>query len=71
MKEKLLKRKERVNSIILHCNYERRHSQIGRRIHQIWKDSFRDTPFEKKKIDCGYSKQLKFRQGINSKESIQ
>ncbi|KAF9758288.1 hypothetical protein NGRA_3160, partial [Nosema granulosis] len=46
VKAKLLKRRERTNSIILHCTHEKRFAHYGRTIHQIWNETFQNTPME-------------------------
>ena len=53
VKEKLLKRKERGNAMIIHCAYEKRFADHGRRIHQIWDDTFQNTTVEGIKLIVG------------------
>ena len=46
VKAKLLKRKERAKSIIIHYTHEQRFSHYKRAIHQMWNDSFHNTPLQ-------------------------
>ncbi|CAF4159151.1 unnamed protein product, partial [Rotaria sordida] len=46
IKAKLLKRRERANSIIIHYTHERRFSHYKRAFHQIWNDTYHNTPVE-------------------------
>ena len=53
VKEKLLKRREQANTILLHYTYEKRFSHYGRTIHQIWTNTFQNTPVETSKLIVG------------------
>ena len=53
VKEKLFKRRDRANSIILHYTHEKRFSHYGRTIHQIWNDTFQNTPIQASKVIVG------------------
>ena len=46
IKQKLLKRRERMNSIILHYTHEKRFAHYRRAIHQIWNETFQNTPLQ-------------------------
>ena len=46
IKAKLLKRKERADCILLHYTYEKQFSRYKREIHQIWDDTFQNTPIQ-------------------------
>ena len=39
--------------MILHCAYEKRFADHGRRIHQIWNNVFQNTPFISMKLIVG------------------
>ncbi|CAF3506423.1 unnamed protein product [Rotaria sp. Silwood2] len=53
VKAKLLKRRERANSIILHHTHEKRFSHYKRDIHRIWNDIFHNTPVQTTKLIVG------------------
>lgn len=53
IKEKLLKRKEKANSVILHYTHEQRFSDAKRLIHQLWNDTFQNTPITETKLIVG------------------
>ncbi|CAF1507917.1 unnamed protein product [Didymodactylos carnosus] len=53
VKEKLLKRKERADSIIIHYTYEQRFADYGRKIHQLWDNVFHGTPLKQKRVIVG------------------
>ena len=53
VKAKLLKRRERTNSIILHYTHEKRFSHYKRSIHQIWNDAFSNTQIQTTKLIVG------------------
>ena len=46
VKAKLLKRRERAKSVILHYTHEQRFSHYKRAIHQMWNDTFHNTPLQ-------------------------
>ena len=46
VKEKLLKRRERANSIILHYTHEKCCAHYRRAIHLIWNETFQNTPLQ-------------------------
>ncbi|CAF4375325.1 unnamed protein product [Rotaria sordida] len=53
IKAKLLKRRERGNSIIIHYTHERRFSHYKRAFHQIWNDTYHNTPVQTTKLTVG------------------
>ena len=50
VKAKLLKRRERANSIFVHYTHEKRFQHYGKTIHQIWNDTFHNAPIETTKL---------------------
>ena len=44
VKAKLVKRRERAKSVILHRTHEQRFCHYKRTIHQMWRSTFHDTP---------------------------
>ncbi|CAF1194177.1 unnamed protein product [Adineta ricciae] len=46
IREKLLKRKERNNSILLHHAHEKRFSHYKQAFNRIWDDTFHNTPIQ-------------------------
>ncbi|CAF4356299.1 unnamed protein product, partial [Adineta steineri] len=53
IKEKLIKRRDKVNSIIVHYKHEKRFSHYKRAFHQLWDDTFYNTPLQTTKIIVG------------------
>jgi hypothetical protein len=53
IKENLIKRRERANSIIIHYTHEKRFSHYKRAFHQVWNDTFHNTPLETTKLIVG------------------
>jgi len=53
VKEKLLKRRERANYMLLHYTHEKRFSHYKRAIHKIWHDKFHNTPIQTTKLIVG------------------
>ncbi|CAF1185380.1 unnamed protein product [Rotaria sordida] len=53
IKAKLLKRRERANSIIIHYTHERHFSHYKRAFHQIWNDTYHNTPVQTTKLIVG------------------
>jgi hypothetical protein len=50
---KLLKRRERANSIFLHYTHEKRFSHYKKTIHQLWNDTFHNTDVQTTKMLVG------------------
>jgi hypothetical protein len=50
---KLLKRRERANSIFLHYTHEKRFSHYKQTIYRLWNDTFRNTNIETTKMIVG------------------
>jgi hypothetical protein len=53
VKAKLLKRKERAKSIILHYTHEQRFAHYKRAIHQMWDDTFHNKPLHSTTLTVG------------------
>ena len=53
VKAKLLKRQKRAKSVILHCTHEQRFSHYKRAIHQMWNDTFHNTPIHSATLIVG------------------
>ena len=53
VRAKLLKRKERAKSIILHYTHEQRFAHYKRAIHQMWNDTFHNTPLHSATLIVG------------------
>jgi hypothetical protein len=53
VKAKLLKRRERANSIMLHYTHDKSFSHYKRIFHQIWNDTFYNTPIQIIKLIVG------------------
>jgi hypothetical protein len=53
IKAKLLKRRDRANSIIIHYTHEKRFSHYKRAFHQIWNDTFHNTTVQTTKLIVG------------------
>ena len=53
VKAKLLKRRQRAKSIILHYTHEQRFSHYKRAIHQMWNDTFHNTPLHSATLIVG------------------
>ncbi|CAF1531369.1 unnamed protein product [Adineta steineri] len=53
IKEKLIKRRDKVNSIIVHYKHEKRFSHYKRAFHQLWDDTFYNTPIQTSKLIVG------------------
>ncbi len=50
---KLLKRRERANSVFLHYTHEKRFSHYKKTIHQLWNDTFHNTDVQTTKMIVG------------------
>ena len=53
VEEKLLKRKERAKSVILHYTHEQRFAHYKRAIHRMWNDTFHNTPLQSATLIVG------------------
>jgi hypothetical protein len=53
VKAKLLKRRERAKSVILHYTHEQRFSHYKRAIYQMWNDTFHNTPLHSATLIVG------------------